>query len=807
MVNGGLYPSIAQSKRWNRNPIAAGSSEYDDRDGGGASLAVGSDFDDGDRAEASHSHHPFDDEREGPARPASNLRGDAKPFRSRVEASLWAEFNNSQASPESTQSIDVKSTASQPVVATRPAMRPAAGNREDTVSCTPNFSIPLWYHLRAMAACPSSAERAYMGCLTWMTKTHYAAIILMGIYRDNQRRARSATTSQDKFADDHSHEQRGYRTHTASSSPIKPTTLGWGAMKATELNGNVRARMTQKHINGNTSSQSENLPTSTANGATHRQNIQVGPPIASTTNHNLWGSPVMDIRSSPDKTDPVTKAHAGDTHQANGVRYDVQAPAFTPPSSSFANINIGVNGNTQMGQVKLGATYQKSQQQGIANSSAPAVGSTRVSPPPGFGHFYQYLQNGELADDNNSMATLNAVQLPTTRSGAGSQQQHDDSFARHSLRNETDLIRQYPQYRHSPIGTNTHSLNGKAEQVRSRPFSPMHGVIGTQDRQQGHANGNAGPSNNQQDSPTLAVGRQLPQNQGGANSMAYSSEQQKRHVQGNQFAQAMSSLPLNLPSPHYQEMDNGMRVLPANRRPHQELKAQNGSSGLVNGYAYGLTSSVSDGSMAQYYPQQQPSPPMDLIRVDEQLGAKKGTVGPLAFGTPTKEIMANRSEMLQVLTKNGKPSLKYLLDTKFLPFTETYKFASPSEDNGVIIIQNVSPNARRTSSPAILSRSFARNSFIVTNSALHETRSRTRRRAVRSSPSWAGNPRSSTTVKSPSTSSWTESRARLRMRIASFRVSTQPLNSSRDSRRARRTAGSDVSAIASSTSSCLRRQA
>ncbi|KAI1203545.1 hypothetical protein F5X97DRAFT_330204 [Nemania serpens] len=67
--------------------------------------------------------------------------------------------------------------------------------------------------------------------------------------------------------------------------------------------------------------------------------------------------------------------------------------------------------------------------------------------------------------------------------------------------------------------------------------------------------------------------------------------------------------------------------------------------------------------------------------------------------------MANRSEMLQTLTENGKPRLTDVLDTKFLPFTESYRFASPTEDNGVIVIQNIPYETTRGEIIALLGRS------------------------------------------------------------------------------------------------------
>lgn len=716
LMPAGLYKSIAQSKRWNRDPIITGSSDYDDRDGGGASLAVGSDFDDGERAKAS----PLPAESQAPTRPASILRGDAEPFRSKTEVDLSAVHHKTQVSPESTQSQPVESTASQPV-ATRPAVQPTDGNREETVSCISVFSIPLWHYLQAMAACSSSAKRAYMGCLTWMTKIHYAAVMLMDMYRVNQQHARSAIKSQDSFANDSSREQRGYCSHTASSSPTKQSTRDRGDAMIAEferirLRGaeRQRAQSNQQQVNGNRPSEYKHLPTSATDSAAYRQNVQVRPPIALTANHDLQASPAKDIRLSPVKAGPVTQAHAGNNHQANGVRYDVQAPTFTPALSSFADVNGGVYGNMQLGQINFDTSYQKSQKQEITNISAPAVGSTRVSPPLGLRHVYQRHQLNELASDNNSMATVNAVQIPTARSGTGSQQQHDHSFANGHLSNGhaqqlgtlgVDLRRQYPHFQHSPFGANAHFPNEKAEQVRSRAFPPIHGAINTEDQLQGHTNGNTGLPNNQQQSSTPAADSQPLQQQGGTSSIEYSSEHQKSHMPGGQSIQAMSSLPLTFSSFQYQDLENGRRMMPANGGPHQEHKTQDGSPGPVNGYAYGLTSSVSDGSMMKYYTQQ-PEPPKDLIRVDNELNMKKTTVGPLTFGTPTKEIMANRSQMLQVLTENGKPSLTDLLDTKFLPFTESYRFASPSEDNGVIVIQNVSPTLCRMSFAGSSASSF-----------------------------------------------------------------------------------------------------
>lgn len=68
----------------------------------------------------------------------------------------------------------------------------------------------------------------------------------------------------------------------------------------------------------------------------------------------------------------------------------------------------------------------------------------------------------------------------------------------------------------------------------------------------------------------------------------------------------------------------------------------------------------------------------------------EAVVGPIDFEIPDKQTMARRSEMLQALTENGRPSLEDLLDPKFLPFVESYKFSSPSDENGVVVVRNVS---------------------------------------------------------------------------------------------------------------------
>jgi len=79
-------------------------------------------------------------------------------------------------------------------------------------------------------------------------------------------------------------------------------------------------------------------------------------------------------------------------------------------------------------------------------------------------------------------------------------------------------------------------------------------------------------------------------------------------------------------------------------------------------------------------------------KYERQLADKESgvIVRPLHFGVPAKQIMANRSEELQALTQNGHPSLQDVLDANFLPFTACFSHSFPTEQNGVVILKNVS---------------------------------------------------------------------------------------------------------------------
>ncbi|KAI0805459.1 hypothetical protein GGR55DRAFT_697991 [Xylaria sp. FL0064] len=66
--------------------------------------------------------------------------------------------------------------------------------------------------------------------------------------------------------------------------------------------------------------------------------------------------------------------------------------------------------------------------------------------------------------------------------------------------------------------------------------------------------------------------------------------------------------------------------------------------------------------------------------------------------------MASRSELLQALTENGRPSLHDLFDRQFLPFTENYSFSHPSDENGVIVIRNIPYETTRGEIIALLGK-------------------------------------------------------------------------------------------------------
>ncbi|KAJ8117002.1 hypothetical protein ONZ43_g4307 [Nemania bipapillata] len=145
--------------------------------------------------------------------------------------------------------------------------------------------------------------------------------------------------------------------------------------------------------------------------------------------------------------------------------------------------------------------------------------------------------------------------------------------------------------------------------------------------------------------------------------------------------------------------------LPVHGESSPEPKMQNGSSAIVNGYKVGLPGSVSDGNIFRYHSNEQASTSMALMRVGHETMDNQFTIGPMDFEMPSKDIMANRSEMLQTLTQKGQPSAQDILDTRFLPFTEGYKYSFPSEENGVIVIRNIPYETTRGEVVALLGKS------------------------------------------------------------------------------------------------------
>ncbi|KAI2639449.1 hypothetical protein GGS21DRAFT_538162 [Xylaria nigripes] len=60
--------------------------------------------------------------------------------------------------------------------------------------------------------------------------------------------------------------------------------------------------------------------------------------------------------------------------------------------------------------------------------------------------------------------------------------------------------------------------------------------------------------------------------------------------------------------------------------------------------------------------------------------------------------------MLQALTQKGTPNLQDILDPKYLPFTEGFKYSFPVEENGVIIIKNIPYETTRSEIIALLGK-------------------------------------------------------------------------------------------------------
>ncbi len=200
------------------------------------------------------------------------------------------------------------------------------------------------------------------------------------------------------------------------------------------------------------------------------------------------------------------------------------------------------------------------------------------------------------------------------------------------------------------------------------------GAYAQQGQMQGHADGNHGYTYNQPHPPPPHPAGYLSQEQVRENSMSYGNQLYQKRINHEEWKHSIG---------------NGTPVMSVNGESSPASNTQNTPPALVHGYKYGLPGSASDGSMAQYN-NRQPAASTALVQLDHEPIQNQPTVGPMDFEIPSKETMANRSEMLQALTENGRPSGDDLFDPKFLPFIAGYKYSNPPEENGVIVIRNVS---------------------------------------------------------------------------------------------------------------------
>ncbi|TGJ83331.1 hypothetical protein E0Z10_g5413 [Xylaria hypoxylon] len=630
------YMSIANSRRWNRQIIATGSSDHDNTGGGGVSLTAVSDFDDSTKVPS----HPCtsNDQDEKPTTPSSNLNGNAKVFRPNVQES--SETTSSVVS--STSSNVAMSSVSQP-----DNIQPVQSTARDK-------------------------------------EVKDAALILMNLYYNSQQRTRSATTStHEQYTNHNAHGRHRFGSSTAHSSPIKHVTRGHIATAETEtfMNGVEQQDIgnTREQINDNTPSEGQTsimLPenrltlrpiadsvedhkspqiahqvTPAMNNIAHYQHAQMRPQITSAVSQSTHTLPVMDNKSPADSAAPIMHNRAIEDQHPNSLYYDAKAPAFT----SAVNMNVGFNNNMQVDPATPSTNYLE---QGFANDSAPAMGNTQVSYPR-LSPDYQHPQNNGLASGNPIAAnTMQIMPMP-----------HGDNYQRHQV----------------------HSLpNGNA--------------YNQQGQMQGHAHGQPGYTCNQPHPPTTyAVNYQSHQAQAPENPMRYNNGHQNHrgyHEQEKQYAPVTH----NYQRPQYPAMGGGMPTMFVNGGSYQKSNTQDSSTAPAHGYAYGLTGSVSDGSMSQYYPNGQSNTSTALVRLDREPVENQPNIGPMDFEMPTKATMAGRSEMLQALTENGKPSLHDLFDPKFLPFIETYKYSYPSEENGVIVIKNIPYETTRGEIIALLGK-------------------------------------------------------------------------------------------------------
>ncbi|KAJ8126640.1 hypothetical protein O1611_g6998 [Lasiodiplodia mahajangana] len=324
------YKSIAQSKRWNRQPIPTGSSDYDKHVGGGVSLTATSDHDD--KVQVSTCRYPTNNTDEKPATPPGHLRADSKSSRSNEQTDPSVGSMSIETSPSSIDSADLKNSVPKPV-----ASQPAQPNRG--------------------------------------RGNNEAASILMDIYLDSQKRTRSATAAAQRYRlEDDISDQGENGNCTAHSSPIK--TVARGHVLAAEIktckNGIEQALFskTQQTVHKPLSStalleaklktdqSSHQAPCTIDNEFPHRSNFL-------TTSHDSPTLPVMDNHGSPEKAPSIARGLTNNADRSNGIRYNGKAPVFKP-TANF-NANVASKDNTQPNEITF------NQHQGFVNNSNPAM--------------------------------------------------------------------------------------------------------------------------------------------------------------------------------------------------------------------------------------------------------------------------------------------------------------------------------------------------------------------------------------------------------------------------------------------------
>ncbi|GAP89936.2 putative RNA RNP-1 [Rosellinia necatrix] len=483
-----------------------------------------------------------------------------------------------------------------------------------------------------------------------------AVSALMGMY--NQQRARSATTSaqqQHVGHNDHSrHSQDGFST--AYSSPTRAENRGH-ITTTTETETGMTDN-DRRHVVGAAQQLTTGFPPSAyrhstgplqADGAA-RDGLSV---VTERDNFNVPLQPIGTVNSTP---------------RSYGIegRSDAQVPMSAPAVNHNAvSHNNRAHGNpvtpAKPRPIGSGSDYQHSPSRGaLFNTGSPAAANdVRLIGSPSKADHYQ----------------RQPIQWPPSSRSGTAHNQRLGPFC-------SDANRQPPQDQQSPSKAlyDRHS----SRQVEHEPERGQRAVTFIAD--------------NQERRPAYTADFQSPQARARANLMPYNQPQQSDHAYNDQSSMGASRLPSYL-SPQHQNSGNARGAI--ERRSPRVFDTQN-NPGAPNiwGYKYGLPGSVSDGSMSQYYTNGQLDGAPRAAQPDHQV-----TVGPLDLGMPTRETLINRSEMLQALTEKGQPALSDLMSPQFIPFAESYKYSTPGEENGVVVIRNIPYETTRGEIIALLGKS------------------------------------------------------------------------------------------------------